>query len=248
MQLRQLLKISFAMLVCMLVVLFAAVTAVPLLRALYAADETLQGQDEFPDFRADTEEEPPETAKLQIFYVMKEENTEICGIYAELYNLTANKVFYFEVPVTTKVTLSQELYRELSVHSPGLPQYMKLSKMAEHFSEEYRMDGCRRILSEALSVTAVHWVLLTEEEWLAWKEAVSVSRKTASEFFEQYTALLCDTESDEDLTRRWVYYEGYLNGSTEWKGTVPGIQKVGTFEVQKVQTKELFEEYLRKEE
>lgn len=243
MQLRQILKISVAVLVCLLFVLSAAVAVHPLLKKLYAAEELPSGQNKVQD--TDIPPEQPEIAKLQIFYVMEAETTELSAVYAEVLNLAENRVVYFEIPVYTKITLSQDLYQKLKAHSPGLPQYMKLSGMAENFSEEYRMEGCQEILSEALGIPAVHWVALNEEEWQAWQTAVSAEPKADTEFFTQYTKLLANTESDESSMRRWQYYEGYLNGIAEWKGKIPGTETTGGFEIQKTQTKEALEQCLQ---
>lgn len=241
MQLRQLLKISVAVLCCLLFVFAVAVISYPLFTVAFSVQEVTR-QDKPPV--AEETVEQPETAKFQIFYIMEEETAEVVSVYAELLNAAADSVFYFEIPVYTKVTLPKELYQQLKAHSPELPQYMKLSNMAENFSDGYRIKGCQSILSEVLGMEAVHWMVLSEEEWRAWKDAVFAEPKTDKEFFLQYAALLAGTESDGSEREGWMYYESYLDAAAKWEGTVPGIEGVGTFEVQKVRTRELFNECL----
>ncbi|MGN0506317.1 MAG: hypothetical protein ACI4FZ_07130 [Lachnospiraceae bacterium] len=244
MRLLQTLKISVSIFFSMLFVLGTAVLIYPLLQSIFEVQVQNTGETETAlSYEAPKE---PETVRVQMYCAMNENQTEFTALYVEILNIHAGSVFYFEVPVYTKVTLPQELYRELQVYAPGLPQYLKLSRLPDSFSEEYRMQATLRVLTEVLGISVTHFSCAKEDVLKEWKNAVLAKEKNASDFFECYRSFVTESESDETKEERFVYYDAYRTLRAEWKGKVPGLDGISEFEVQKPLTKELLESCMRK--
>ena len=73
--------------------------------------------------------ESPEKQLVTVFYEMGTETKKINNIYIEVFHPDNATVFYLQLPVDTKVTLSEELYKSLQAYAPELPQYFKLSNI-----------------------------------------------------------------------------------------------------------------------
>ena len=244
MRLLQSLKISVSIFFAVLFVLGTAVLVYPLFRSIVQVETQQTEKNEGP--LSDETIKEPETVRVQLMCAMNEDGSECTELYLEIINIPAGSVFYFELPVYTKVTLPQELYRELQVYAPGLPQYLKLTKLPAGFSNDYRMQGMLRVVSEVLGSPVAHYSCAGKEVLQKWKNAVLAKEKDASDFFESYRSFVEESVSDETGTERFVYYEAYRTLTAEWKGKVPGVEGVGEFEVQKSLTKELLEDCMRK--
>lgn len=243
MRLLQTLKLSVSVLLCTLLVLGTAVLVYPLLQSVFEVQE-IDGSTGEPQLSKKAKE--PEAVRVQLLCVLNEERTEFTTFYLEVLNNYAETVFYFEVPAYTKITISQELYRKLQVYSPGLPQYLKISKLAGSFSEDYRMQGTLQVLSELLGIPVVHWCSMEEAVLQEWMEAIFIEEKNSSEFFEQYREFTQKTASDQTTLELWMYYDAYRSFLATWEGIVPGTEGIGEYEVQGQLTKDKLENCIRR--
>lgn len=148
----------------------------------------------------------PEAVTLTAHYLMEENSKKISGIYIEVYHVGSDGVVYLEIPADTKVNLSEELYKSLQTYAPELPQYLKLSNVAESFSETYALTGCNRVLSELLGVSVTDYVRSDKESLEAWMAAQQETSKER-DFFGTYTRWLEKSSSNKTLEERWIYYE-----------------------------------------
>ena len=126
---------------------------------------------------------------ITVLYEQEEVSGEINAIYLEVFQPGKEVVYYMEIPVQTKIKLSNELYQKLQTYSPELPQYLKLCKMAQGFSKEYALTGCNRILSELLGISLEHYVGANPETFKDWFTLLN-SEQTKEAFFEQYNTWL----------------------------------------------------------
>ncbi len=168
--------------------------------------------------------EKPEELLVTVFYEMEKDSKKISDIYIEVFHVGNQSVSYLQIPADTRVTLSEELYKSLQAYAPELPQYLKLSNMAEGFSKEYGLTGCNRILSEVLGMSVNHYVRTeagTLENW--WK--VLQKKKTAKEFFEKYTSWVEGTSSDLSVEARWMYFESWQKVGEIIVEQAPGTQE-----------------------
>ncbi|MBQ8633899.1 MAG: hypothetical protein IJ420_09865 [Lachnospiraceae bacterium] len=197
------LKMILITLGTLFILLFSVVVLAPSLNDLFAVEikkteET--GLDPLPL------PAKPEAVTLTAHYLMEADSKKISGIYIEVYHVGNDEVVYLEIPADTKVNLSEELYKSLQTYAPELPQYLKLSNMAESFSEGYALTGCNRILSELLGVSVTDYVRTGKEAmeaWLAAQQEVPEERN----FFKIYTEWLDNSSSNKMLEERWIYYE-----------------------------------------
>lgn len=155
-----------------------------------------------------TQPEKPEDVLVTVYYEMEEDSKKISAIYIEVFHTGSQSVSYMQVPVDTRITLSEELYKSLQTYAPELPQYLKLSNMAESFSKEYGLTGCNRILSEVLGVSLNHYVRTEAGTLENWWKALKKD-KTTSVFFEKYTDWIEETSSDLSTEARWIYFESW---------------------------------------
>lgn len=148
----------------------------------------------------------PKNVTVTVHYQMEKESKKISGIYVEVYHVGSNKVSYLEIPADTKVNLSEELYKNLQTYAPELPQYFKLSTVAESFSENYALTGCNRILSELLGVSVTDYVRADKETMDGWLLAQQ-EELTDRKFFSAYGKWVGNSVSNCTLEERWMYYE-----------------------------------------
>lgn len=179
---------------------------------------------------------------ITVLYEQEEVSGEINAIYLEVFQPGKEVVYYMEIPVQTKIKLSNELYKRLQTYSPELPQYLKLSKMAQGFSKEYALTGCNRILSELLGISLEHYVGATTEDLQDWLILLD-SEQTKKEFFEQYNLWLGVSTSDLSFKERWVYYESYQQVTGIEIEKAIGSQEVEEFMISSKQCNLLLEQW-----
>jgi len=179
----------------------------------------------------------PEELCVTAIYQMEEDSKKINGIYIEVFHTGSNRVDYVEVPADTKVNLSEQLYKSLQTYAPELPQYLKLSNMAECFSGEYGMTGCNRIMSEVLGISLESYVRADKESLQQWF-ALQAEEKTPAGFFEDYANWLEQSESGLEQTERWMYYESWRQVTGIRKEEAPGNREKDGFLLSGKQAKE----------
>ena len=188
-------------------------------------------------------QEKPEALSVSAIYQMEKESKKISAIYIEVFHTGSNQVSYLEVPVDTKVNLSEQLYKSLQTYAPELPQYLKLSNMAEGFSKEYGLTGCNRILSEVLGVSLENYVRADKETLQSWL-ALQAEEKSATGFFEDYAQWLEQSESGLEITERWMYYESWKQVTGIQVETAPGSREKDGFLLSGKQSRERLQELM----
>lgn len=179
---------------------------------------------------------------LTVLYQQEQDTREITAIYIEVFHPGKETIYYMEIPIQTKIMLSNELYKSLQTYSPDLPQYLKLSKMAEGFSKEYMFTGCNRILSELFGISLTHYVSGCKKDLQHWLKIVE--EKTIKEkFFEQYATWLENSTSDLSNRERFIYYESYEEIKNVEKKVAIGTEEIGEFIISSKQCREMLENW-----
>lgn len=160
--------------------------------------------------------------RLRLIFVMQ--NDEISGIWLEALNYPGKEVHFFEVPRSTRAELSNELYKELLTYAPTLPQYVKLSKVENHFSKNYRFEALTRILSEATDEKITSWMTVDETLASMWfnKGYANDETNLSSDFFNIFNSVTVNSKSNVDLKTAQVYYEAYADCLFSNDGVLPG--------------------------
>jgi hypothetical protein len=189
----------------------------------------------------------PEPVTVTAHYQMEENSKKISGIYIEVYHVDSDGVVYLEIPADTKVNLSEELYKSLQTYAPELPQYLKLSNMAESFSEAYALTGCNRILSELFGVSVTDYVRADKEAREAWFSAQQ-AETAKCKFFDSYTKWLENSSSNKTLEERWMYYESRKKVCTVQVELAPGNREKDGYVLSGKRTGERLKELLHRAE
>ena len=189
----------------------------------------------------------PESVSVMALYQMEENTKKISAIYIEVFQTGSNQVSYMEIPVDTRVNLSERLYKSLQTYAPELPQYLKLSNMAESFSMEYGLTGSNRILSEVLGISVEHYVRADKETMQSWM-ALQAEEKTDVGFFEAYADWLENSGSDLKTWERWMYYESWRKVTGIQKETAPGSREKDGFLISGKRSGERLQELMVRKE
>ena len=187
--------------------------------------------------------EKPQEQLVTVLYVMEEDSKKINAIYIEVFHTKSQEVSYLQIPVDTRVTLSEELYKSLQAYAPELPQYLKLSNMAESFSREYGLKGCNRIVSELLGISMEHYVRTDTDALENWWKILK-KEKTARGFFEEYTVWLEETSADMSPETRWMYFESWQNVQQIMVEQAPGTQEKDGFLLSGKRSRERLQELM----
>ena len=187
--------------------------------------------------------EKPKSVTAMAYYQMEQESKDISAIYLEICHAGSNEVTYLEIPMDTKVNLSEELYKNLQTYAPELPLYFKLSNMAENFSGNYVLTGATRILSEVLGISVTDYVRADEK---AMKDWFLVQQEDVSdrEFFDAYMKWIGNSVSDQTAEERWMYYESRKKVQEIQIEQIPGNQEKDGYMISEKRSKERLKELM----
>ena len=182
-----------------------------------------------------------EPHRLRLILVMHDD--EISEIYLEALNYPGGEVHFFEIPKSTKAELSNELYKDLLTYAPTLPQYVKLSKVENHFSKNYRFEALMRILSEATDEKITAWVAIDETLASFWmgKGYPGDDTDFSSDFFKIFDNFTSNSKSNVDQKTAQVYYEAYAACVFTKDGVIPGTWDKTEYSIGKVSAREALE-------
>ena len=189
----------------------------------------------------------PETVLLTAIYEMESDSKKISGITIEIFHVENDTAAYFAVPVDTKVNLSEALYKSLQTYAPELPQYLKLSNMAESFSAEYGQTGCNRILSEVLGVSVEEYIRADAATLANWFASVE-NEKTSTEFFSDYAEWLENSTSSLTAEERWTYYESWRQVNSIAVEEAPGSREKDGYQLSGKRCRERLQELMARQE
>ena len=160
--------------------------------------------------------------RLRLIFVMQ--NDEISGIWLEALNYPGKEVHFFEIPRSARAELSNELYKDLLTYAPTLPQYVKLSKVENYFSKNYRFEALTRILSEATDEKIISWAAVDETLVSLWLNKGYADGETnySSDFFNIFNSVTVNSKSNVDRKAAQVYYEAYADCVFTNDGVIPG--------------------------
>ena len=234
------LKTILVIIGCTLTVVLAVLALMPLLNEIVAVEVV---QNEVPVVTEKAIPYEPKECLVTAIYEMEENSKKISAIYIEVFHVGSDQVCYFEVPVDTRVNLSEELYKSLQTYAPELPKYLKLSNMAECFSKEYGQEGSNRILSEVLGISVEEYVradAMALTEWFA----VVEKEKTSTGFFADYTAWLENSRSSLNVEERWVYYESWKQVNSFTMEEAPGSRDKDGYLISEKRSRERLQELM----
>ncbi len=92
-----------------------------------------------------------------------DDNGDVTRLLLEVFNCEERKLKYFTIPTQTRITMSDELYRELILINPSVPQIMKLSGITKHFPEEASYEYGVLLIEELLDIKLSYYTVVPSD-------------------------------------------------------------------------------------
>lgn len=95
----------------------------------------------------------PKAKKVKTFllYVLDETSKEIESLYLEVRNKKQNTLHFIQIPANSRLSLSTELYQQLSAGNPSVPQLIQLSQLYHYYNSKQAFSAGVTILSKMLN-------------------------------------------------------------------------------------------------
>lgn len=146
-------------------------------------------------------------SKNLIFCV--DDNGEVMKLLLEVYHCEQKRMCYFTIPIETRVTMSDSLYKKLILINPSIPQIMKLSGITKHFPEGTAYEYGVLLVEELLNVKMSYYTVMPADLYS------SVFRT------EEPDEVIRDTDSDpgegERVCPREMFSSDFLSMVNEFK-------------------------------
>lgn len=143
-------------------------------------------------------------SKNLIFCV--DEQGEIKKLLLELFLCEQRKMYYLTIPIETGITMSDSLYKKLTLVNPSVPQILKLSAITRHLPEETVYEYGVLLVEELLDlkmsyytlvpVTVYDQVFRTEEPAEDGKGETAYPREI---FSEDFLTMMHNIRTEEEL-------------------------------------------------
>ncbi len=128
-----------------------------------------------------------DSVSKNLIYCYDDKTNEISKIVLEIFHCEKKQLTYITIPLRTKFTMSDTLYRELILVHPAIPQVMKLSSMTKYLDTETIFDYGVLIIEDLLGITISYYTtmpqstfdnIFTEKnETSVWNEKTSKKEK-----------------------------------------------------------------------
>jgi len=122
-----------------------------------------------------------------LIYCYNKKTKEINKIVLEIYHCQKKQLTYITIPVNTKMTMSDSLYRRLVLAHPDIPQIIKLSSITKYFDKDTVFDYGVLLAEDLLNLQLSYYTVIPQDVY----EQI---------FVEQYTTVLSDEISNETTT------------------------------------------------
>ena len=179
--------------------------------------------------------------RLRVIYSI--ENDSISGIYLEVLNETKKTVSFFEVPGSTKIELSDDLYKELLTYAPTLPKYVKLSKLPGYFSESFRYKGMTKVIAEAVEEKIETIAVFDEKTFEQWKNKgdQAKAKENTEEFYDLFELCARSDLSGSSYAGNMMYFELYSGCEFLETKVIPGVWEKTDYYISGVSAREAVE-------
>lgn len=148
-----------------------------------------------------------------LIYGYDEETGEITNLILEIFHSRKKEITYVTIPLQTRFTVSDTLYKELVLLQPAIPQMMKLTVLPNYFEEDTLFDYGVMLVEDLLEIDISYYTVIPKS---------------------QYDAIFAQkTEEDEDTGDK-VPYAVFSKGYKEF------LKKIKTDEELEAYLKEIY--------
>jgi hypothetical protein len=100
-----------------------------------------------------------------LIYCYNKKTKEIKKIVLEVFNCESNTLTYVTIPVRTKFTMSDSLYKKMILVNPEIPQVMKLSTMMQYLDMDTVFDYGVLIIEDLLGIDVSYYTAIPEKSY-----------------------------------------------------------------------------------
>lgn len=157
-----------------------------------------------------------EDISKNLIYSVDKDSGKIKGLVLEIFNTNTGNMDYITIPVSTEITISNELYQKLAKAGCEAPQIIKISAIHKYFSETAMYEYGELILNDLLGIDIGYYTVMEPEEFqkifekTEYKEAVRIEEAAQIQTVEQW--ILKDTwvnelkavEKDEKAVKDYI--------------------------------------------
>lgn len=97
-----------------------------------------------------------------LIYCYNEETHEIVKMVLEIFHCKDKKMTYITIPVRTQFTMSNNLYKNMILVNPEIPQVMKLSTMPKYLEPEVIFDYGVLIVEDMLGIDISYYTAIPQ--------------------------------------------------------------------------------------
>lgn len=142
-----------------------------------------------------------EDISKNLIYSVDKDSGKIKGLVLEIFNTNTGNMDYITIPVSTEITISNELYQKLARADCEAPQIIKISAIHKYFSETAMYEYGELILNDLLGIDIGYYTVMEPKEFrkifekTEYKEAVRTEEAAQIQTVEQW--ILKDTWVNE---------------------------------------------------
>ncbi len=136
-----------------------------------------------------------------LIYCYNKEDNRLSRLVLEVFNCQTKELAYITIPIDTKLTMSDTLYRKLIVVKPEIPQIIKLYSITKYLDRETVFDYGVLMVEELLGTKISYYTVMPEELFAdIFEERVVTGGISAAELLpgaEVTTAAVTDAAQEE---------------------------------------------------
>lgn len=151
-----------------------------------------------------------------LIYCYDREDNRISRLLLEVFNCHKKELAYMTIPIDTKLTMSDTLYRKLIVVKPEIPQIIKLSSVTKYLDEETIFDYGVLMMEELLGTDISYYTVIPEDLFMeTFEERVIPAGTSVADCLsegEKPAAAVTDTAREEEIKPEptQVFTEQYI--------------------------------------
>ncbi len=130
-----------------------------------------------------------EDISKNLIYCYDKEDHRISRILLEVFNSNGRKLGYISIPLDTKLTMSETLYRKLVVIKPEIPQIIKLSSVTKYLEEKTVFEYGVLMMEDLLGTDISYYTVIPEDLFTEiFEERVILSGTSLADFLSEEEA------------------------------------------------------------
>lgn len=156
--------------------------------------------------------EPITTASVDdisknLIYCYDEDTKEISKIVLEIFHCEKKQLTYITIPMETRFTMSDSLYRRMVLIYPEIPQIIKLSAITKYFEKDTVFDYGVLLSEDLLNIDISYYTVIPKSVYDtiftqgAEQSASETLKVPVEKFTDEYMEFLNTLKTEEELSK-----------------------------------------------